>query len=287
MTETKDLNRLWNAYKERRLGLIGIAILLVFVTLAIFAPYVAPYDPHEMFKPMEQPGSDHPLGTNDIGQDILSELIYGARVSLFIAFFVSLVSGIIGAALGLLSGYFERFGFFLMRIVDAFLAIPRLPLIIVIAAFMRPSIWNLIFIFIILGWPITTRIIRSEVLSLRNRNYVEAARMVGASDIYILSKHILPNVLPLLVVRLIIEASHVIIAESSLSFLGLGDPIAKSWGMILHYAFVYPTIFISDIWKWWMLPPGLCIVFTILSLTFIGYALEELVNPRLRGVTRV
>ncbi|PXF52641.1 MAG: ABC transporter permease [Candidatus Methanophagaceae archaeon] len=287
MTEIKDLNRFWNAYKESRLGLIGLAILLFFVTLAVFAPYIAPYDPHEMFKPMEHPGSDHLLGTNDIGQDILSELIYGARVSLFIAFFVSVVSGIIGTAFGLLSGYFEMFGFFLMRIVDAFLAIPRLPLIIVIAAFMRPSIWNLIFIFIILGWPITTRIIRSEVLSLRTRNYVEAARMVGAPDTYILMKHILPNVFPLLVVRLIIEASHVIIAESSLSFLGLGDPTAKSWGMILHYAFVYPTIFISDLWMWWMLPAGLCITFTILSLTFIGYALEELVNPRLRGMTRI
>ena len=287
MTEIKDLNRFWNAYKESRLGLIGLVILLFFVTLAVFAPYIAPYDPHEMFKPMEHPSSDHLLGTNDIGQDILSELIYGSRVSLFIAFFVSLVSGIIGTTFGLLSGYFEMFGFFLMRIVDAFLAIPRLPLIIVIAAFMRPSIWNLIFIFIILGWPITTRIIRSEVLSLRTRNYVEAARMVGAPDTYILMKHILPNVFPLLVVRLIIEASHVIIAESSLSFLCLGDPTAKSWGMILHYAFVYPTIFISDLWMWWMLPAGLCITLTILSLTFIGYALEELVNPRLRGMTRI
>jgi len=217
----------------------------------------------------------------------LSELIYGSRVSLFIAFFVSLVSGLIGTALGLLSGYFERVGFFIMRIVDAFLAIPRLPLIIVIAAFIRPSIWNLIFIFVLFGWPFTARIIRSEVLSLRNRPYVDAARMLGARDFYILWRHILPNVVPLIIVQLIMEARHVILAESGLSFLGLGDPTAKSWGMILHYAFVYPTIFISDLWKWWMLPAGLCITFTILSLTFIGYALEELVNPRLRGMTRI
>jgi peptide/nickel transport system permease protein len=254
--------------------------------MAVFAPYIAPYDPHEMYKPMELPGREHLLGTNYIGQDIVSELIYGARVSLFIAFLVSAVSGGIGTALGLLSGYFERFGFFLMRIVDAFLAIPRLPLIIVIAAFM-PQYLEYHRHIHYTGVAITTRIIRSEVLSLRNRNYVEAARMVGARDTYILRKHILPNVLPLLVVRLIIEASHVIIAESGLSFLGLGDPIVKSWGMILHYAFVYPTIFISDIWKWWMLPAGLCIVLTILSLTFIGYALEELVNPRLRRSERM
>ncbi len=228
MTETKDLNRFWNAYKERRLGLIGLAILLFFIVMAVFAPYIAPYDPHELYKPMEHPGSDHLLGTNDIGLDILSELIYGARVSLFIAFFVSVVSGIIGTALGLLSGYFERIGFFLMRIVDAFLAIPRLPLIIVIAAFMPPSIWNLIFIFVLLGWPITTRIIRSEVLSLKNRPYVDAAKMLGARDFYILGRHILPNVVPLIIVRLIMEAGYVVLAESGLSFLGLGDPTAKS-----------------------------------------------------------
>ncbi len=287
MTDITDVKGYWTEYKKKRLGLVGLAILLFFIVMAVFAPYIAPCDPHEMYKPIEHPSSEHLLGTNDIGQDILSELIYGARVSLFIAFFVSAVSCIIGTFLGLLSGYFERFGFFLMRIVDVFLAIPRLPLIIVIAAFMRPSIWNLIVIFIILGWPITTRVIRSEVLSLRHRNYVEAAKMIGATDSYILRKYILPGVLPLVVVRLIIEATHVILAEAGLSFLGLGDPIAKSWGMILHYAFVYPTIFISDIWKWWMLPAGLCIVFTILSLTFIGYALEEIVNPRLRGVTRV
>ena len=284
MSTMEDLNRFWTAYKEKRLGLIGLGILLFFVTLAIFAPYIAPYDPHEMYKPVEHPNSDHLLGTNDIGQDILSELIYGSRVSLFIAFFVSVVSAIIGTSLGLLSGYFERIGFFLMRIVDAFLAIPRLPLIIVIAAFMPPSIWNLIFIFVLLGWPITARIIRSEVLSLKNRPYVDAARMLGARDFYILGRHILPNVVPLIIVRLIMEAGYVVLAEAGLSFLGLGDPTAKSWGMILHYSFEYPTIFISDIWMWWMLPAGLCITFTILSLTFIGYALEELVNPRLKVV---
>ena len=269
-------------YKNSRLGLVGLGILIFFVVTAIFAPYIAPYDPHSMYKYMEHPNSDHLLGTNHIGQDILSELIYGTRVSLFIAFISSIISSFIGSSFGLIAGYFERFGFFLMRIVDGFLAIPRLPLIIVIAAFMRPSIWNIIFIFVFFGWPFTARIIRSEVLSLRNRPYVDAARMLGAGNFYILWRHILPNVIPLVVVQLIMEASHVVLAEASLSFLGLGDPTAKSWGMILHYAFEYPTIFISDIWMWWMLPAGLCIVFAILSLTFIGYALEELVNPRLR-----
>ena len=281
----EDLKVFLKEYKHNRLGLVGLGILLFFVVTAIFAPYIAPYDPHSMYKYMERPNLDHVLGTNHIGQDILSELIYGTRVSLFIAFISSIISSFIGTSFGLVAGYFERFGFFLMRIVDGFLAIPRLPLIIVIAAFMRPSIWNLIFIFIFFGWPFTARIIRAEVLSLRNRPYVDATRMLGAGDFYILWRHILPNVIPLVVVQLIMEASHVVLAEASLSFLGLGDPTTKSWGMILHYAFEYPTIFISDIWIWWMLPAGLCIVFTILSLTFIGYALEELVNPRLKRMT--
>ncbi len=269
-------------YKNSVIGLVGLGILIFFVVVAIFAPYIAPYNPHSMYKYMERPNSAHLLGTNHIGQDILSELIYGTRVSLFIAFISSIIASIIGTSLGLVAGYFEKIGFFFMRIVDGFLAIPRLPLIIVIAAFMRPSIWNLLFIFIFFGWPFTARILRAEVLSLRNRPYVDAVRMLGAGNFYILWRHILPNVIPLVVVQLIMEASHVVLAEASLSFLGLGDPTTKSWGMMLHYAFEYPTIFISDIWMWWMLPAGLCIVFTILSLTFIGYALEELVNPRLR-----
>ena len=272
-------------YKNNRLGLIGLGILIFFVITAVFAPYIAPYDSRQTYKPMERPDSDHLLGTNDVGYDILSELVYGTRVSLFITLFASLVSAFIGTFIGLVAGYFKRFDFFLMRIVDLFLTIPRLPLIIIIAAFMHPSVWNLAFVFIIFEWSITARIIRSEVLTLKSRPYVDATRMFGAGDFHILGRHILPNVVPLVVVQLVLVSRYIILAESGLSFIGLGDPTAKSWGMILHDAFEYPTIFISDMWMWWMLPAGLCIVFTILSLTFIGYALEELVNPRLRGMT--
>jgi ABC-type dipeptide/oligopeptide/nickel transport system permease subunit len=278
----EELIAFLNKYKNNRLGLIGLGILIFFVITAVFAPYIAPYDPDQRYKPMERPKADHLLGTNDVGYDILSELVYGTRVSLFITLFASLVSAFIGTFIGLVAGYFKRFDFFLMRIVDLFLTIPRLPLIIIIAAFMHPSVWNLAFVFIIFEWSITARIIRSEVLTLKNRPYVDTARMFGAGDFHILGRHILPNVVPLVVVQLVFVSRYIILAESGLSFIGLGDPTAKSWGMILHYAFEYPTIFISDVWEWWMLPPGLCIVFTILSLTFIGYALEEIVNPRLK-----
>jgi ABC-type dipeptide/oligopeptide/nickel transport system permease subunit len=281
----EELIAFLNKYKNNRLGLIGLGILIFFVITAVFAPYIAPYDPDQRYKPMERPKADHLLGTNDVGYDILSELVYGTRVSLFITLFASLVSAFIGTFIGLVAGYFKRFDFFLMRIVDLFLTIPRLPLIIIIAAFMHPSVWNLAFVFIIFEWSITARIIRSEVLTLKNRPYVDTARMFGAGDCHILGRHILPNVVPLVVVQLVFVSRYIILAESGLSFIGLGDPTAKSWGMILHYAFEYPTIFISDVWEWWMLPPGLCIVFTILSLTFIGYALEEIVNPRLKRMT--
>jgi len=265
------------------LGSIGLAILVVFAIVAILAPHIAPYDPHQMYRPLEHPSSRHLLGTDNIGNDILSELIYGTRVSLFIAFVVSVISMIVGTSLGLIAGYFDKLGFLIMRVVDVFLTIPRLPLIIVIASFIRPSVWNLIAIFLIFGWLMTARIIRSEVLTLRRRYYIDATKMIGGSDCYILWRHILPNVVPLVVVQFIMEATHVILAESGLSFLGLGDPIARSWGMVLHDAFECPIIYVSDIWMWWMLPPGLCIVFTVLGLTFVGYALEETLDPKLKS----
>ena len=265
------------------LGSIGLAILVVFAIVAVLAPHIAPYDPHQMYGRLEPPSLRHLLGTDNIGNDILSELIYGTRVSLFIAFVVSTISMLVGTSLGLIAGYFDKLGFLIMRVVDVFLAIPRLPLIIVIASFIRPSVWNLIAIFLIFGWLMTARIIRSEVLTLRRRYYVDATKMIGGSDFYILWRHILPNVVPLVVVQFIMEAIHVILAESGLCFLGLGDPVAKSWGMVFHYAFECPIIYVSDVWMWWMLPPGLCIVFTVLGLTFVGYAIEETLNPKLKS----
>jgi ABC-type dipeptide/oligopeptide/nickel transport system permease subunit len=230
------------------------------VLIAVFAPYIAPYDPHQRFESTEHPNPEHLLGTNHVGQDILSELIYGTRVSLFITLFASIAAVGIGILIGLVAGYFKRFDFSLMRLTDLFLTIPKLPIIIIIAAFMLPSVWNLVFVFTIFEWAITARIIRSEVLTLRHRNYVEATRLFGAKDSYILARHIFPYVVPLVFVQLVLVSRYIILAESGLSFIGLGDPTAKSWGMMLHDAFVYPTIFISDLWMWWMLPAGLCIV---------------------------
>ena len=230
---------------------------------------------------MLAPDRVHPLGTNDIGNDILSELLHGARFSLMIGFLSAITSTGLGVSIGIVSGYYDRLGFAVMRIVDVFLAIPRFPLIILMAAFLKPGLWTLALVFVLLGWPRAARLVRSQILSERNKDYVQAARVVGARDARILILHLSPSVIPLALVRFILEFQHVILAESGLSFLGLGDPTIKSWGSMLHYAFAYPTIFISDVWAWWVFPPGACITLVVMALTFLGFSMETWANPRL------
>lgn len=275
------MSRLFEAIREQKLALVGLAILVLFGLLAACAPYLSPHDPEEMCTPMLPPTRLHPLGTNDIGQDIFSELLYGARFSLLIGFLSAAVSTAIGLCLGLISGYYDKLGFAIMRAVDVFLAIPRFPLIILMAAFLRPGFRTLVLFFVLFGWPRATRLVRSQILSERNKGYVDAARMLGASDLRILGLHLLPNSIPIALVLFIMEFQHVILAESGLSFLGLGDPTIKSWGTILHYAFEYPTIFISNVWVRWVVPPGACITMVVLALTLVGFSLEGWAEPRL------
>jgi peptide/nickel transport system permease protein len=275
------MSRLFEAIRGQKLALIGLAMLALFGLLAVFAPYLSPYDPEEMYTPMLPLTRLHPLGTNDIGQDIFSELLYGARFSLLIGFLSAAASTAIGLWLGLIAGYYDRLGFAIMRVVDVFLAVPRFPLIILMAAFLKPGLRTLVLFFVLFGWPRATRLVRSQILSERNKGYVDAARMLGASNFRILSRHLLPSVIPINLVRFIMEFQHVILAESGLSFLGLGNPIIKSWGTILHYAFEYPTIFISNVWVRWVVPPGACITMVVLALTLVGFSLEGWAEPRL------
>jgi peptide/nickel transport system permease protein len=275
------LRRLLEPLARQPLGIVGAVLLAFFALAALLAPYVAPFDPWVRGIPLLAPSGKHLLGTNDVGQDLFSELLYGARNSLLVAAVASVGATAIGLGLGLLSGYYSRLGFVAMRLVDIFLLIPRFPLIILVATLLSPSVWNLILLFTVLGWPSTTRIIRSAVLSERNREYVGGVQMLGARDPYVLRRYLFPQVLPLVVVQIVLEASYVILAESGLAFLGLGDPTAKSWGTMLRSAFEYPAIFVSDVWVRWMLPPGLCLTLAVLALVFIGHAVEEWANPRL------
>ena len=268
---------------NRWLGTFGWSLLASFALAAILAPWISPHDPKAMDAPMLLPSRSHPLGTNDIGQDILSELLHGARFSLLVGCLAAGFSSVIGVVLGVLAGYYDRLGFAIMRIVDIFLAVPRFPLIVFLAAFLRPGFWSLVLFFTAFGWTKTTRLVRSQVLTERYNGYVEAAVAVGADDIRILVHHLLPGTISVALVRFIVEFQHVILAESGLSFLGLGDPTVKSWGSIVRYAFEYPTVFISDVWVRWAAPPGLCITLVVLALTFIGFSLEAWTNPRLNG----
>ena len=262
------------ARRLRRPVLFGLLLLALVLLLAVFAPLIAPFDPWEPGRPFLPPSGTHPFGTNDIGQDIFSELIYSTRISLFVGFFAAFVSVAIGTLVGLFSGYLRGAADeVLMGTTDIVLIIPALPLMIILAAHTSPSIWNIIIVIGALWWTSTARVVRSRVLQLREMPFVEAARSVGAGDGYIVFKHILPNTLQVILAKFILAVAGAMLTEASLSFLGLGDPLQKSWGMMLNYAFSRGG-FINGYW-WWYLPPGICISLAVLSFVLIGFGLEE------------
>ena len=282
LMEKPNTNRSWGF---GRISLVvGIAVVVILILLAIFAKQIAPYDPTKRVGlPFQPPSGEHLLGTNDIGQDILSELIFGARVSLTIGIVASLVAMVIGTTVGLLAGYYPQvLGRFLMRFVDIVLIIPFLPLLILLAAYLGRSLLNTVLIIGALIWAGTARVIRSHVLSIAQRDYVLAAKTIGAKDFHIMRFHILPKVLLLAVGQFVRATSGAILLEASLSFLGLGDPLQKSWGSVLYWAQVR-GVFLTPAWKWWVLPPGILISLAAVGFALIGFGLEQIINPRLKS----
>lgn len=274
-------------FRENRLGLVGLTMLSLALGVAVFAPWIAPYDPeasiHVTIEDIyARPGAAHLLGTDDGGKDVFSAFIYGARVSLLVGFSASLISMFIGGSIGLIAGFYGgRLGNLLMRLTDIFLVIPDLPLMIVIVAMVGPSLWNIIIVIGILGWTGTARIVRSQALSLKERQFVLRARAIGAGNFYILRRHIFPLVLPLIITNTVLVISLSILNESTLSFLGLGDPTTLSWGGMLNFAFTRGAISAR---AWWaLIAPGLGIVWVVLGCTLLGNALEEAFNPRLQS----
>lgn len=264
-------------------GIIGGIFLFCLVFTAVFAPLLSPYDPAKRVgKPFQVPSAKYILGTNDIGQDIFSELIYGTRISLTVGVVAALVSISIGTSVGLIAGFYSSsFGRVIMRFVDVILTLPFLPMLILFAAYLGRSLMNTILIIGLLSWASTARIIRSQVIRLVSEDYVKAARAAGARDGYIILHHILPQVLMLAVGQFIQASSGAILLEASLSFLGLGDPLQKSWGGVLYWAQVRGA-FLTPAWKWWVLPPGLLIGVASLGFALIGFSLERVINPRLK-----
>ena len=276
----------WRAFLKQRLGVVGAAMLLVALLLAVFAPLVAPYDPEARVNVtlediFQKPSGEHLLGTDDRGKDVLSSLIYGTRVSLLVGFTAAAIAIFIGAIVGIVAGYQRGWvGSALMRITDFFLVIPDLALMIVLVAIAGPSLGTIILVIGLLGWTGTARLVRAQTLSVRERKYVLRAKAVGAGDAHVLRRHILPAVLPLMLANLVLVVSIAILEESSLAFLGLGDPTVISWGQMLNFAFERGAVSAG---AWWaLLAPGFAIVWVVLGTTLLGTALEDAVNPRLK-----
>jgi peptide/nickel transport system permease protein len=273
-------------YVRNPMGVIGAFMLLVVVVIAIFAPWLAPYNPRERVSVtpdeiLSPPDAEHWLGRDDAGKDVLSLLIYGARVSLVVGFTASSMSMLIGTTIGLVAGYFGgRIGNVLMRFVDFLMVIPELPLMLVIIAVMGRGLLNIILVIGLLGWTYTARLVRSQVLTVKERQFILRARSIGASNWRIILRYIVPLVLPLIIAQAVLDISVAILAESSLAFLGLGDPTLISWGTMLNFAFERAVS--RQAW-WFLLPPGFAIVWVSLSLILIGNTLDQIVNPRLRS----
>jgi ABC-type dipeptide/oligopeptide/nickel transport system permease subunit len=267
-----------------KLGRVGATILVLFVIAAVFAPVFAPYDPTvRTAEPFAAPSLAHPLGANDVGQDILSELLFASRISLTVGIVTACLATVLGVTIGVVSGYLRGpVDGVLMRGVDVILSLPFLPLMIVLAAFLGQNTTNLILVIGLLIWARPARLLRSQVLSVRESGHVQAARAIGATHSYIMIRHILPRITPLVAAQFVRTANVTIMLEASLAFLGLSDPFQKSWGAILFYANAR-SAFLTDAWLWWVLPPGLCIAAVVVSFAFLGFAIEERVDPRLRS----
>jgi peptide/nickel transport system permease protein len=264
-------------------GYFGLGLLALFAVAGVCAPLLAPYDPHAFTgEPLERPGPAHRLGANDVGQDILSELIYGARISLVVALGAAggavTLGVLVGGAAGTAGGWLDGL---LMRAVDVLMTLPRLPLLILLASFLGAGLFQTIVIIALLFWPATARVVRAQVQSVRRRGYVRMARGFGGSAAYVFVRHILPQIGPLVAAGLVTAAGRAVAMEAGLAFLGLGDPTAKSWGLMMRFALNLPGLLLTDRWLWWLLPPGLCITLLILALTFTGIGLERYLHPQL------
>jgi peptide/nickel transport system permease protein len=276
--------RAWRRFLGHRIGLVGAAMLGIALVIAVAAPLVAPYDPYEPVRVTildiyQPPSAAHPLGTDDGGNDVLSSLIYGARVSLLVGFAAAAMALLIGGVVGIVAGYRGGWiGSLLMRITDFFLVIPDLALQIVLVAIIGPSLGTIIVVIGALGWTTTARLVRSQTLTVRERKYVLRAKAIGAGDVHVLRRHIVPAVLPLMLANMVLVISLAILSESTLAFLGLGDPTVISWGQMLNFAFGRGAVSAG---AWWaLLPPGFAIVWVVLGTTLLGTALEDALNPR-------
>jgi peptide/nickel transport system permease protein len=275
----------WRQFRDHRSGLVGLGVLVFFVAAALLAPVLADAQGLEVTKAtggvLEPPSSHYLLGTDDNGRSVLTLLIWGSRISLLVGLLATLISMLIGTVVGLTSGFFEGWpATVLFRLTEWFLVIPFLPLAIVLASVLGRSLLNIALVIGVTSWASTALLIRSQTLSIKERPYLERARVLGSGRWHQMSRHVLPNVMPMVFANTTLTVAIAILSETTLSFLGLGDPTRVSWGSLLDDAFSVGAI-TTGAW-WFIIPPGVCVVLVVLAFTLIGQALEEVLDPRLQ-----
>lgn len=281
-------NAAWKRFRKNKLAVFGLVVLVFLMLIAIFAPLLAPFDPFispkdelGSFDAYAPPSAEHILGTDGTGRDMLSRLIYGARISLSVALTAVLISSFIGVFLGLLAGYFGKWvDNIIMRITDVVICFPVLFLAITAAAILSPGIKNVIIIISLVSWTTMTRLVRGEVLKIREMEYIEAARSLGQNNRILIAKHILPNIVAPIVVQATLQTAEAILTESALSFLGVGvqEPF-PSWGNMLHDA---TSIMVLQLKPWIWMPAGFAILVTILCINFLGDGLRDALDPKVK-----
>ena len=282
----RALSRAWGQFRHHTPGMIGLGILVAAVLMAIAAPLLADEAGLRAINvthnpTFANPSEFGPLGTDSLGRDVMTQFIWGARTSLLVGLAATILAILIGSIVGITAGFYGgKIGGVLMRVTEWFLVIPFLPLAIVLAAILGPSVRNIILVIGITSWPSTARLISAQVLTLRERDYVDRSRALGASNWHLMTRHIVPNVSPLILANTTLTVPIVILSEAVLSFLGLGDPSNPSWGKMLDDAFETGAV-TAEAW-WVFIPPGLGILLVALAFTLCGTALEEILDPRLR-----
>jgi peptide/nickel transport system permease protein len=282
----RSAKRIWATYRKNWMGMAGLYILAFFILVAVLAPLISDRDALNATctcngTPFSPPSWEFPFGTDNLGRSVFALTVWGSRISLTVGLLATAISMVIGSLIGIVAGYFGRWPeTVLMRLTDWFLVIPFLPLAIVLASILGQSLFVIILVIGVTSWPSTARIVRAQVLTVKTRPYVERGQALGASSWHLITRHILPNVGPLILANTILTVAIAILSETTLSFLGLGDPLSISWGTILEFAFSAGAAGGGQ-W-WWLVPPGLAIVFVVLAFTLCGFALDEIVNPKLR-----
>lgn len=270
----------WARFRRQPTAMMGLVLTLTVVSVAMFAGLIAPGDPlRSVDTALQPPSPAHWLGTDDLGRDVFAQLVHGARVSLVVGLAVALVSTVCGILVGGLAGFFGRWADdALMRFTEFFQIVPRFFLAIIIATFFGGSLLNIVLLLGLTFWPTTARLLRAQILSLREREFVVAARAVGVREVTILRRHVLPNALPPVTVNASLQIGGAILIEAGLSFLGLGDRGLVSWGYMLNNAQPFLQL------AWWMsVFPGLALLLTVVGVNLVADGLNEALNPRLHG----